>query len=43
MKITPLFKMDIFISKWISVFIFCVFENLVIFYFAILFLINENK
>ena len=32
-----------FISKWISVFIFYVFENLVIFYFAILFLINENK
>ena len=33
----------LFIRKWISVFIFCVFENLVIFYFAILFLMNKNK
>ena len=33
----------LFITKWILLFIFCVFEILLIFYFAILFLINENK
>ena len=51
MKITPhsiyeqlfLNKNVLFIRKWISVFIFYVFENFIIFYFAILFLINENK
>ena len=36
-------KNVLFISKCISVFIFCIFENLVILYFVILFLINENK
>ena len=36
-------KNVLFISKWISVFIFCICENLVILYFVILFLINKNK